>query len=75
MVLDGADIKYLLEKKGHTMRDVAEAVGVTPSAVCYTIWGQTQSRRITNRIETLLGMEPGTLEISKEKRDALIGAA
>lgn len=75
MVADGEDLKYLLRKKGYSMSDVARKLGITPQVVQRVIMGLDKSQRVKTYVETLLGLEPGSLEISREKRDALVGAA
>lgn len=75
MVYDGSDVKYLLEKKGYNFTDVARELGITPQVVYLVARGIKRSQRVTSHIEKLLGMAPGTLEISREKRDALIKVA
>ena len=75
MVCDGADIKYLLEKKGLSFSDVAHQLDITPQAVYHAARGIYKSQRVTRHIEKLLGMAPGKLEISREKLDALIKVA
>ena len=75
MVCDGADIKYLLEKKGYSFSDVARQLHVTPQTVFHVARGIKRSQRVLHYIEMLLGMKPGTLKISREKRDALVKVA
>jgi len=75
MIYDGSDIKYLLEKKGFNLSDVARQLNVTPQNVFSVIYGLCTSQRVVRHIETLLCLTPGTLHISKEKRDALVKVA
>lgn len=75
MIYDGADIKYLLEKKGYRYTDVARELGITPQVVFLVARGIKRSQRVTRHIEQLLGIAPGTLEITSEKRDALVKVA
>jgi len=75
MRCDGIKIKYLLERKGYSLTDVAQELGGSPQNVCNVIWGRCTSRPVLQKIETLLGMRPGSLEISREKTDSLIKVA
>jgi len=76
MVYDGYDIRYLLlKKKGYSLTDIARQLGVTVENVHQVIFGKTVSKRVINHIEKLLGMAPNTLEISREKRDAIVKVA
>ena len=75
MVYGGAEIKYLLEKKGYNFSDVARELGITPQVVHLVARGIAKSQRVTRHIEKLLGMAPGKLEISREKRDAIVKVA
>lgn len=75
MILDGADVRYLLQKKGFSFTDVARQIGVTPGGVFLVSTGQRKSKRITSYIENLLGIKPGTLEITPLKRDELVKVA
>lgn len=62
---DGADIKYLLEKRGVSLADVARQAGVTPSCVNHVIWGKGTSQYVVMHIERLLGWKPGRLQIAR----------
>ncbi|MBA7546716.1 hypothetical protein ES705_39111 [subsurface metagenome] len=76
MIYDGYDIKYLLlKKKGYSLTDIGQQLNVSVENVHQVIFGKTVSKRVINHIEKLLGMAPGTLEISREKRDALVKVA
>jgi len=75
VILDGADVKYLLQKKGFSFTDVARQIGVTPGSIFLVSTGQRKSKRITSYIENLLDIEPGTLEISERKREELVEVA
>jgi len=75
MLYDGADVKYLLEKKGYRLTDVAKQLDITPQAVFLVVRGFMTSQRVIRHIEKLLGMAPNTLEISREKRDAIVKVA
>ena len=75
MVYDGNDIQYLLKKKNLSLTDVARELGVSTPAIFYVIRGFKKSKRIIQHIEKRLGMYPGSLEISREKREALIKVA
>ena len=50
MILDGADVRYLLQKKGFSLTDVARMIGVTPGGVILVSTGQRKSKRITSYI-------------------------
>ena len=75
MPYDGSDIKYLLEKRGYSLSDIAEQLGGSPQNVCNVIWGRCTSKPVLRHIEKLLNMAPGSLEISTEKTDAVIKVA
>ena len=75
MIYDGADVKYLLEKKGYRLTDVARQLDITPQAVFYVVRGYMTSKRVKRHIEKLLGMAPGKLVISREKRNAIVKVA
>ena len=75
MIYDGYDIQYYLKKKGFNLTDVARQLNVAPQNVYQVIYGKNVSKRVINHIEKLLGFIPGTLEISREKRDKLIKVA
>ena len=75
MTLDGTDIKYLLEKHGYSYAKIARELKVTRTSVHETAKGRITSRRIQSHIEKLLGLERGTLKISKERLPPLIKAA
>jgi predicted transcriptional regulator len=62
---DGSDIKYLLDKKGYSLTDVAKELGVTPTCVHHVIWGNTVSARVVEHIERLLEWKPGKLKIAR----------
>jgi len=72
MVVDGYDVQYLLKKKGFSLTDVARQLSVTTPSVYQAVYGIHRSQRVINHIEKLLGMAPNTLEISREKRDAIV---
>ncbi len=72
---DGSDIKYLLEKKGYSLSDVARDLRVTPQAVQKIIWGDGTSQRVIEYIEKLLGMKAGTLRIIRKRRADILRAA
>ena len=73
--LDGSDIKYLLEKKGYSLSDVARDLEISPQAVWNYAWGFGSSQKIASHIERLLDMKPGTLRISKGRRPLICKAA
>lgn len=73
--LDGSDIKYLLEKDGVNLSDIARGLDVTPQAVWNVIWGCSSSRKIITHIERLLKMKAGTLRIVKRKPSNILSAA
>lgn len=73
--IDGTEIKYLLERRGYSLSDVARQLGVTPQNIWMIIWGCGTSQRVIAHIETLLGMKPGTLRIAKRKRTNILKAA
>jgi len=75
MKLDGTDIKFLLEKKGYNLSDVARDMAITPQGVQRIIWGLAQSRRVTAYIETLLGLRPESLIISRSRTKNALKAA
>jgi len=75
MRCNGIRIKYLLELKGYSLTDVAQELGGSPQNVCNVIWGRSISRPVQQKIETLLGMEPGSLEISRERKGSLVRVA
>lgn len=75
MIYDGADVKYLLEKKGFSFSDVARQLDVTPQTVYHVARGIIKSKRVVQHIEKLLDMAPGSLEISREKRNDLVKVA
>jgi len=75
MIYDGNDIQYLLKKKGLSLTDVARQLNVTTPAIFLVIRGFKTSQRVVHHIEKLLGMAPNTLEISREKRDAIVKVA
>ena len=75
MRCDGVRIKYLLERKGYSQTDVARELGSSIPNVCNVIWGRCTSRHVIQKIEQLLDMEPGTLEITREKTDPMIKVA
>jgi len=62
---DGTDIKFLLEKKGYSLSDVARELGLYPQTVWQIIWGFGKSQRIVSHIERLLGWTPGKLKIAR----------
>jgi len=72
---DGNDIRYLLRKKNLSYTDIARNLGITPQAVFMVANGVIKSDRVIRYFEKLLGMRNGTLEISREPRDALIKVA
>ena len=72
MICDGSDLKYLLEKKGFSLSDVAKQLEVTPQTIFHVVMGLKSSQRVVRHIEKLLGLAPGTLEITREKRDAIV---
>jgi transcriptional regulator with XRE-family HTH domain len=63
--LNGSDLKYLLEKKGYSLSDVARDLDVTPQAVHMVVWGVIASQRIVSYIEKLLDFTPGKLRIAR----------
>ena len=74
MRLDASDIKYLLEKKGFSLSDVARQVGVTPQCVHLVVRGVITSKRVAAQIAKLLGYEDGKLRIAKAKQSRLKAA-
>jgi plasmid maintenance system antidote protein VapI len=62
---NGSDLKYLLEKRGYSLTDVARELGVTTQCISLVIWGRKTSRPVIDHIERLLGMKPGTLRICR----------
>jgi len=72
---DGSDIKYLLEKKGYSLSDVARDLGLRPQTVHMVVWGQGTSQRVIEYIEKLLGMKAGTLQIKQGRRADILRAA
>jgi len=75
MKVDGEDVKYLLRKKGYTFIDVARQLGYSCNHVRCVAFGLRPSPRVVEHIETLLGMQPGELEITRERRDELVQVA
>ena len=75
MVVDGTDLKYLLEKKGYSLTDIARQLDITPQTVFRVVRGLQASRRVKSHIESLLGIAPGELEIMKNGRDELVEVA
>jgi len=75
MIFDGTDLKYILEKHGFSLSDVAKQLKVTPQTVFLVVRGYRTSRRVITHIEKLLDMKPGTLVISRERRDELVKVA
>lgn len=62
---DGNDIKYLLGKRGYTLRSVARDLDISPTCVNHVIWGRLTSHRVAEHIERLLEMDPGQLKIAR----------
>ena len=75
MLLDSADVRYLLDKKGYNYADVARDLHITRMTVQKAVTGVSPSKRILSHIEQLLEIEPGTLVISKRQRPPLIKVA
>ena len=65
VTLNGADIKYLLDKKGFYLSDVARELGVSVTLIHHIIYGKASSCRITKNIEHFLEFLPGTLKIMR----------
>ena len=75
MICDGNDLQYLLKKKGFSLSDVARQIEVTPQIIFHVVNGIKKSQRVIQYIEKLLGLKKGSLEISRDKRDALVKVA
>jgi hypothetical protein len=75
MVLDGNDLKYLLAKKGITLSDIAAECNVNASCVSLVVNNVGRSQRIISHIEKRLGLKPGEIELSKERRSELVKVA
>ena len=68
MLYDGSDIKYLLEKKGYSLSDVAIELDVTPQTVYHVIWGIQSSKRVLDHIKNILGIKR-KFEVSRIKKN------
>ena len=75
MVYNNFDLKYILEKKGYSLSDVALKLDVTPQTIFHVIWDMATSQRFVRNLEKLLDITSGSLEISREKRNAIIKVA
>lgn len=68
MFYDGSDIKYLLEKKGYSLSDVAIELDITPQTVHHVIWGIQSSKRVLDHIKNILNIK-NEFKVSRTKKD------